>query len=743
MKGKWHYIVIVAFFAYWNVNSLFWLGTSIFGIVLLTGLYSNRVSSLFLFVCTLSFVFFSYYAPAIATNKPVIAGDVIKGIVVSTVKESHHSFLFTIKEKVSNEHVIVYVPKPTQRRGMFQHGAQCTVKGTYEKPTRARNPGNFDYRQYLKKEGISYVMRVQNDDDIVCTGQSRVASILTVREWIMASLEAKLTVDSFAWVNALIFGEDENVSDDIILTFRQWGLSHLLAISGLHVGLITYTTYLFFTRFCLVSKESTSIILIIFLPFYAILAGADPPVLRATIMTVTFLFGNLMNKKWLTSDIVSFAAIVMILSDKYAPYSLSFQFSFLVTFTLLLSKTLFLKSPFWNVLNISFICYFAVIPLQLNVFYFLQPLSLFANLLIVPYFSFFVIPATLLSVLLALFPLHPISEALLSIHHFMITEVALPVLQQVDFTWVIGQISPVSMIFYYCTFVTFMRNWEREKRRSTFLFGVVIVLILIIEALQPYFDRHGYVTMLDVGQGDTIVIELPYRKSVMLIDTANTTPSEQPYGTGEQVIQPFLWSRGIQKVDHVIITHFDEDHVGSLPFILRQFKVENVYTHPTVPEQWEKVLMNVNHEKVKANMDLVVEDIRFEILHPNDDESYEENDRSVVISALLGGQTFLLTGDIGFTVEEELMERYPSLTVDVLKVAHHGSKYSTSEKWIKQVNPKVALISVGRGNRYGHPSEEVLARLKNAGVEVFRTDENGAIMYKFTEKEGTFYPFYP
>ncbi|WP_054753048.1 ComEC/Rec2 family competence protein [Piscibacillus salipiscarius] len=275
------------------------------------------------------------------------------------------------------------------------HGATCRITGHLTVPEPATNSGQFDYQDYLAKQGISYVG--YNVQILECEDRSWLSYLFRFRDVLKEQLNLHLSEETQSWVVALLFGDRNQLSDEVIDTFQYWGLSHLLAISGLHVGIILSICYLILNKLLHVTREQSNILLLLMIPIYIVLAGSQPPVMRAGMMAILIILFSLSKKiKMDSSDLISIVLIVLLIMDPYLMYQLSFQFSFAVTFALILSKRL-LKNQSWIMLSlrISLISQLVILPLQFYYFYYTNVWSFLINLIYIPYFTLLVIPAVM------------------------------------------------------------------------------------------------------------------------------------------------------------------------------------------------------------------------------------------------------------------------------------------------------------------------------------------------------------
>lgn len=676
------------------------------------------------------------------------------GEITSSIHTSETLLQFDFQEEKSNEIIRVNFFQPEQidpKRNEIQYGATCELIGELRIPISSSNPGQFNYQKYLAGQGIGYEMILSSVDDMTCQGSSAISNIYKLREHVMKHIKSHYSEKTSAWILALVVGDDQSIPEGTIELFQRWGLSHILAISGLHIGLVVGILYFFTTRLNFVTKENAQYLVIFTLPIYAILAGGEPSVWRACLMIVLIIILQKFKKRFSTVDAISLTFLVLVFVNPYFIYHVGFQLSFIVTFGIILSKNWFMngKSLLFQMVKLSFISLLMIIPLQVTYFFNINPLSILLNVLVVPYFTFFVIP--FMFFLLVISPIQRLAQFLDALFIFVHEDVFLTILEWIDhyvyFPWITGYFPVVCIIVYYVLLIAMMRNTQMEKQLKAFSYGGMLTLLLLVLIVRPYLSPYGMVTMLDIGQGDAIVIELPYRKGVILVDAGagfsfeDMEPSETTY---KRIIKPFLLSRGINQIDAIIITHEDMDHAGSVPFIVKDFKVGSLIVSPYFEFNQEILKSLAGIEIIRVGSGDVIQfyEKMFTFLSPGVDRK-GTNENSLVFQTKLGGKQWLFTGDIDMEAEKAIIHNYPQLQTDILKVAHHGSNTSSNPLFITSTKPQYALISVGKNNRYGHPSNEVLKLFESEDIYILRTDQSGAIMYRFTEDSGTFYQFHP
>lgn len=763
MRGYWHIAALA------TVTSILTIifGNYLFVIALFLWLiylyYNKRLGKLPLFIALTFFLFFSLYIPSIdkTTSSPhtentqqVFHGKIVRPLLITPSKVD-----FIMKDETLNEKLLfIYFLNDDEWLNQktykdLAYGAKCIVNGKIDPPSVSRNPGQFDFNHYLKSQGISNQVIVGSLADIECEGASLFNKIFLFRSNILAYVSDSMSDETSVWLSALVLGDDSLLEEKIVDLFQRWGLSHILAISGLHVGLIVGLVYFFIVKLGIVTKEKAQWIMIFFLPVYALVAGGQPSVWRASLMVLAFIVLNKIKLKLSMTDVLSLIFILLIILDKYIIYHVGFQLSFAVTFGLILSKDLLssTSSVFFQGLFISFISQMMILPIQLVYFSFFQPLSILVNVIVVPYFSLIVIPLMFLMLIFSpLFPffIHIFDQAFSSMHKLFIA-----CIQWFDnianFPIVIGDFPIIMVILYFVGFYFCMYYLQKKKLVTSFTYGMLLTVVLMSLILRPYISPVGTVTMLDIGQGDTFVIELPYRRGVFLVDAGSGfsfTDFESNHKVFKQVIKPYLYSRGITEIDAIFISHEDIDHMGSVEFLVEEMSVDQIM----ISHYYE---LDANHEKhweengvqitkVNAGETIMLGSQSFHVLGPVIDKN-SANENSLVVYTTLGGMNWLFTGDIGKATERELLNNFQALPVDVLKVAHHGSNTSTDEWFVESIHPTYALISVGVNNSFGHPTKEVLQTLEDLGVYTLRTDINGAVQFKYTENDGTFFKYLP
>lgn len=619
---------------------------------------------------------------------------------------------------------------------------RCAFTGELQRPESERNPYGFNYENYLKKQGIHWLARV-SDSQMVCWSTGPGFTYSLRQKGIDKLMEGK-DRETSAIMAALVYGERSFLTEERINTYRQLGVLHLLAVSGLHVGMVTFAFYYLLIRMG-VTREKANIVLMMILPFYIILAGGAPSVVRASLLCFAALLMQSFKIPVRGITLLTFICLAFLLYDPYILFHLGFQLSFLTSYALLLSTKFFLEqNKVLLLLRVTFVAQLVSLPLTIFHFYEISILAIPINLLFIPFISLWILPISFITVLLSgispklSMPVYLIGEKSLQFAHFVLDKLS-------GVSWdmiVFGKPSTVILLSFIIGIIFLFVAFESKNRKLIITACMTLILAFSIQLFLPYFQKEAIVTVLDVGQGDAIVIELPRRKAVYLIDSGGVVRWNEDdkekwkfNGPGKRVIEPYLKGSGIGSIDRLILTHGHTDHVGEACFLLDTFNVKNVMypVSSQVSMEGRDTLLCAKNNNVpivwtSEGDRWTADNSLFYVMNPKGIE-LNENDLSIVLIAVIEDIVFLFTGDIEEATETRLVHDYPAFEIDVLKIAHHGSRTSTAQIFIEHFTPVVAVVSAGRNNRFGHPHGEVIERLKENDIPLYRTDKYGAVSF--------------
>ncbi|MBS4173601.1 DNA internalization-related competence protein ComEC/Rec2 [Bacillus sp. FJAT-49736] len=678
-------------------------------------------------------------------NKPMVDGNKLSGIVRA---DSMEDLALTYKIMSKDE-------KTTLEK--LKSGITCTASGELTKPEPNRNEHLFNYEQYLFWQNIHWQLKIDHFENCIDDGKGILVKLKRMREAALEKIEQQYPDAIIPYAKALLFGDRFDFEDKDYSLYQRLGIVHLLAISGLHISLI-YMGFFYILIRTGVTRETGYKFIIFFLPIYAILCGANPPVIRASIMLIIILLSSHSKLSLTSIDGLSISFLLFMMINPFILFHIGFQLSFIVSLSILLSSQTILsryKNGVKQLLLISFISQISSLPIIVYHFYQISIVSILSNLFFVPLYSFVLLPLLIFTFLISfLFPwlFEMVNKCLLMIIYF-----SEKVAQLFDFKWgvlIVGRPGIWVLIFIIVAAIYFFICFE--KGRNMYLSAILLMVIVCFNLIYRFFSPYGEINFIDIGQGDSILIQLPYHQGTYLIDTggslvfdeAEWAQRKHPFSIGNDILIPFLKAKGIWKIDKLILTHSDADHIGAAKELAGQIKVDHIYISPN---SWRKPLMyeiiksfqneNTPISEVKDGFGWETNGGSFRIISPFDDH-YEGNNDSLVLYGNIGGRSWLFTGDLEKEGEEELIKSY-SFHVDVLKIGHHGSKTSTSPLFLDHVQPAIAVISVGKNNRYGHPNNEVLERLNEKNIIIYRTDSQGEVMYKFKGNKGTFHTVLP
>ncbi|WP_088066917.1 DNA internalization-related competence protein ComEC/Rec2 [Gottfriedia luciferensis] len=643
-----------------------------------------------------------------------------------------------------------------------QIGDICEMKGEISKPKPNSNPYLFNYRNYMLNQGIQWIFTSEPNSLMNCNKGKRTIfqSLMYSRQALTKYVESNFNAKTQGYINALLFGERSKMDAKTESQYQIVGIVHLLAISGSHISILSLIIYYLLIRGG-VTKETSLLITIICIVCYGIIAGASASVVRAVIIGVLVCLFKLAKKKVDITSLLFLSSIIMLLAKPSYIEDIGFQFSFLTSFVLVLTSTRILQYQSWyaKATFSSSITQLVSIPILLFNFHELSPYSIVLNLLFIPFISFVIMPLCMICFSLS-FILPSISDFFTRLLTLLISlsDEILNRCMHLPFIKIIFMHTSREILFLYVVNIFLILYFmESEKEKKYLVMSLIGFFILSTgHILYPSINPVGKVMFIDVGQGDCILIKLPFNKGNYVIDTGGKVSRgeekwmkrKKPFSTGNDILLPILKGEGIRKIDKLIFTHGDFDHIGGGKEVLESFKVKelligNKKAYSRTEQERINIALNkkIKIKKINEGISWKVGKSSFEVISPIKGYIGEENHGSIVLRAKIGGKKWLFTGDLDESGELQLISKYQNLKADILKIGHHGSDTSTSEKFIQSVSPVIGIISVGEDNRYGHPKQEVLNRLEKYNVNSLRTDQYGAITYEFKGRQGTFYSF--
>ena len=618
----------------------------------------------------------------------------------------------TLKIKSKEKIIVSYYLSENEDISYLKIGDTVKIEGEFEIPKENTNFNLFNYKNYLLSEKIYFTFSANKITFVKNTNNL----LIKIKNNLIDYIDR---FKSKNYLHAFILGNLENIDENIKNTYRSNGISHLFAISGMHVSLISSILFLIL-NFFIKNKNYSYIIIIVILMFYLFITDFSPSILRSFLLFLFLFINKKFNLNFKNMEIIIFILCVLLIYNPFYIYNIGFIFSFLISISLIYysKKINSFKNYFSKLFITSLISFLISLPILINNFFEVNLFSPFINLIFVPIISIFIFPLSLITLVI------PVCDTILFIILNIMESISLFISNNLSFIFIFKKMNIFIICIYYIVTIFVINKLLLKK----YIYILFLIISLLIYSNINIINNYLIVTMLDVGQGDSILIELPNNKSNILIDTGGKYNSN--FKISENIIIPYLKSVGIKKLDYLILTHGDYDHMGEAINLVENFKVEKVIFNCGPYNDLEKELIKVlNKKHIKYYSCIKELNIDKNKLYFLQTEEYDnENDNSNVIYTELNGYKFMFMGDASINTEKEILNKYNLPDIDVLKVGHHGSKTSSSKEYIDEINPKYSIISVGKNNRYGHPNKEVIDNLIDS--KIYRTDQDGSIMFK-------------
>jgi competence protein ComEC len=643
-------------------------------------------------------------------------------------------------------------------------------------PRGFHNAGGFSYERHLAFERIHTIGFLSDEKGLVKLGMGfKNPFLLRLEGWrdhIRDFLGKEANPLSSGIFKALVLGEQGDIPEEVKEQFIVTGIAHLLAISGDHLGIVALLSFSLLiwilkrSEFLLLTldvKKWAAALTLPWLLLYTFIAGGGISVIRATIMVITFFLSILFNRERNLLHTLVLAAFLILIVSPPSLFDVSFQLSFLAVLSILylvprilegvkqegisiLLKTSWKKNIFKYIMLSLLVTGVAIlgtapfVALHFNRF---SLIGFFTNLFIIPWVGFLIVPLSLIASLFS-FLFLPLATLLIHMNDF----ITLILLKVVAFfasipyaSFFVSTPTIFEIILFYLLLFLVVHLLKGKKIRYLFVgLCLVFALDLAFWNLKDLFQKDLQLTFIDVGHGDSILIEFPKGKR-MLIDGGGL--HEDRFDIGKNVIAPFLWKKKIRRIDTLVLTHPDPDHLKGLNFIASQFSIgqfwDNGFQTDSEPYlQLKKILREkkINTQSLhEGTPTQIINGVEISILNPpvwNATQRkvrnlWDLNNSSLVMKLRFKNVSVLLAGDIGKEAEGRMLRKDVSLRADILKIPHHGSSSSSSLLFLERVKPTYAILSVGERNIGRLPHPEVLKRYLQLGSRILRTDKHGAI----------------
>lgn len=629
------------------------------------------------------------------------------------------------------------------------YGDLVKYKGKLKRPSGVRNPGGFNYCNYLKRKGVYYLTYI-SEGNIRFVEQLNVNPFINkivfpVKRHCVKAISKNLDDVHSSLLKGLTVGLRGDIPDKIKEIFSDAGVIHILAVSGLHVGIISFFLFVLF-RSLHIPFNISILLSCIFLILYAFLTGLRPSVVRATIMFIFIMMGMLSQRRIIVVNTIAVSAILILIFNPLDLFDAGFQLSYAATFSIvILYEKIYDYFP-EALKKKKVISRFVLLPLSVTIaaqlgtapiiaFYFFKvPLAAsLSNLIIVPFVSL-VIPSGFITVLGSV--IHSLVADLFAGANWILLHIIIKLstfFSEIPHLrlWVRRPPFIFFLLYYPVIFTFFLLDRKRRVKFIVFA-SLIIANIFVVSRLYHLFNPQLTIDFLDVSQGDASVIEFP-GKQVCVIDAGKRSYF---IDYGERVLTPFLRSKGVKTINTVIATHPDVDHYGGLITVLKNFSVKKLMINGSSKRTYlyEKLLETAGNKgipvyNIHRGEVLWIGDYPFFVLNPPilRGLNVPSNEGSIVLKFGYGDYSFLFTGDYPnriFKVPPDLLDS------DILKFPHHGAQFSNPRSFLTKVTPEITTISVGKDNPFGHPVRENIDILDSLGSQIYRTDRDGAIIIR-------------
>lgn len=712
---------------------------------------------IFLVILIVAFAQIKYYEGIFENKYKNINEDdeiSIIGTIVSDPQEKEYKTKYILKidtinsnKKYKNTKVILYTKKGKET---LKYGDKIELVGNFKLAQERRNPGGFDYRFYLKTKKIYGIVTTKNTKRLKENNVNIISMIANKTANVIKNQSKKLLENKKACLLiGLLIGDTDEIDEETKEDFRNSNLTHMLAVSGLHVSYVLLAVNYIITK-VKIHKKLSKIIVMLLILFFILVTGATPSVLRAGTMTIYLILGGIFYRRISVFSSLNLSLLVIIIMNPYCLFDVGLQLSYAGTIGIvylypIIKEKIYKKA---NSILITISANIVIIPIMMYNFNTISLTFFISNLLAGPIIGIIIILGfSIIIISLIFFPIANIFSKILNLLIILFLNTAkacanLPLSK-------IFIITPtLKFIFlYYCLLVFIIIKERTQVRINIKLRNKVIAILIILVIINPikYFSNikqsNLKIYFVDVGQGDSTCIITPKNK-VILIDGGGNSKDEN-YDIGKQTLLPYLLDKKINKIDYCIVSHFDSDHCGGLMYILKNLKVKNIIIGKQYEEyenykEFIKIAKDkkINIRVVEAREKITIEkNLYIDVLWPINREKMVTqnaiNNNSLVFKLRYINFSMLFTGDIEEIAEKEILDNYKEntefLKSTILKVAHHGSKTSSTKEFINIVKPKYAVIGVGKDNKFGHPSNVTIENLKTINTEIYRTDEMGEI----------------
>ena len=741
------YIIGIKWGLYQDVKVL--VGLSFFVLIFTHFFKKNKfiVAEIFVIICLVGAIYSNQKFKYMETKyNEGVCEKYVTVITNKNVSANGYSYKYTIKD-FNGDKFLLYIK--ANEKNIFDIGYKLRVFGEFDKPEKARNSGGFDFQKYIYSNNIYGTIICENAEVL---SKNTKNLIYIIQNKIRLNMLKIFDEDVAGVLIGMLIGETNDISKSVQENFKTSGVTHLLAVSGANVMLIISISNFLFSK--LVGRKYDYLVLISFIIIFSFIAGASPSVIRAAIMAITNIILNLLLKKSNPIYNLSFSVLLITIYNPISAENIGLILSAFGTLgIILLSKDFdaFLAKYLSNklikeTLSVTLSAQIFLIPIMAYYFNNFSLISIFSNLIIVPF-------AEILSIVaLVVFLISLISLELakwISILPTMIVKYILFAVKFCSELKLLNFIVPTPKILIIIVFylIVFLENksWKLKHSISNLNYEIKILkyvkkifyialtigfsVMFLIDLIPKNFIQ---LNAIDVGQGDSFLLTTTHQKQI-LIDGGGSENGN--YDVGENVLLPYMLDRGITTIDYIFLSHAHADHIEGIYTLIKNIKVKQIFiTSHSINNAYMSQLKSlcakykVPIKEIYKGDKLNIDGIYFEVLYPSRvDTDSNENNLSMLLKVIANNTTLLFTGDLEKEVEEKILDM--NINADILKVSHHGSKTSTTKKFLDRVNPRISIISVAEDNSFGHPNQDVVESLLDTS-KVYMTKDLGEIRFQ-------------
>ena len=697
----------------------------------------------------------------------------IVGTIVSSKKEKQYINEYKIEtEKINNIKLKKKFILLTKNKEI-EYGNKIKLEGTYIKPSKSRNYRGFDYSNYLKTENIYGTIEQNGKIELIKEKNINYLfiNLYKVKNKIIKNINNKFPEETRGLFLGILLGDKSSIEEDVRQNFADSSLSHILAVSGTHISYVVICISVLFKKLKLnknIRKVLTSLVLFMYLYLVDFSVSATRAVIMSTIVIMQMLF----YRKQDTITTIAFSSIIILINNPYSILNIGFLLSYGGTIGIILfvnrisieSKEDFFqrfKSYLKDICIVTISAQTIIMPI---IIYYFNTISftfiisnIIASLIIGP-----IIMIGLVIIAISFFKI-PIISLIIRFYNILIVILVrtADIISKIPMSKIyLKTPTTLEIIFYYSVVFLIalliyikksnrkfikktiqidiynLKNFFINNRNKVLIFISIVSLISITSIKIP---KELKINFIDVGQGDSCLITTPQNKKV-IVDSGGS----ESYDVGKNVLLPYLLDKRITKIDYIMISHFDTDHCKGFEYVLENIKVKNVIIskQSETSENFKQIMKIIRKKRInliivqKGSKIKIDNFTTVDILSPQSENIADNmNDNSIVAKFEAYNFSILFTGDASEKIEKELIKEKINLKSDILKVSHHGSKTGTSEEFLKSVKPKIALIGVGENNKFGHPTKDVIKRLTENKIKIYRTDTDGEIRIKIKKSK--------